>query len=251
MDERTGFATLSMNRPPVNLLNLEMFLLLTSSIKELEQNKCRGVILTSTSDSVFSAGLDIKEMYQPNVERLREFWTAFQDTWLAWYGTGLPTLALINGHSPAGGCVLSTCCEYRIMLPNFKIGLNEAQFGLVAPNFVRASFRNVLTNRIAEMALYEGKMFQSAEALNIGLVDELANSKEEGHEKCIKFLQTFSKVDPLTRSLTKQQFRGKDLDDLRRDKKRDMDDFVEFVTQSHIQMKLGSYLEKLKNKSQK
>lgn len=49
VDNKTGFATLSMNRPPVNLLNLELINSLTRSMKEMEQNKCRGKILTSVS----------------------------------------------------------------------------------------------------------------------------------------------------------------------------------------------------------
>ena len=32
-----------------------------------------------------------------------------------------------QGHSPAGGCLLATCCDYRVMVENFTIGLNETQ----------------------------------------------------------------------------------------------------------------------------
>jgi len=34
---------------------------------------------------------------------------------------------LFQGHSPAGGCLLSITCDYRMMAPNFSIGLNETQ----------------------------------------------------------------------------------------------------------------------------
>ena len=33
----------------------------------------------------------------------------------------------LQGHSPAGGCLLALCCDYRIMAPNYSIGLNETQ----------------------------------------------------------------------------------------------------------------------------
>ncbi|XP_019890798.2 enoyl-CoA delta isomerase 1, mitochondrial-like, partial [Musca domestica] len=156
-----------------------------------------------------------------------------------------------QGHSPAGGCVLATCCEYRVMLPNFTIGLNETQFGLVAPPFIRASFKNVLPARKAELALCQGKMFSSKEALDVGLIDDMANTKEEGHAMSTKFLQTFSNVNPAARSPMKQQFRGKDLDELRRNKKKDMENYVKFVTQDHVQKRIGLYLEKLHNKTKK
>lgn len=32
-----------------------------------------------------------------------------------------------QGHSPAGGCLMSMSCDYRIMAPNYTIGLNETQ----------------------------------------------------------------------------------------------------------------------------
>ena len=34
---------------------------------------------------------------------------------------------LFQGHAPAGGCLLSLCCDYRIMAENYGIGLNETQ----------------------------------------------------------------------------------------------------------------------------
>jgi len=46
--------------------------------------------------NVFSAGLDIHEMYNTNEERLRIIWTELQNAWIALYGTSLPTAAAIN-----------------------------------------------------------------------------------------------------------------------------------------------------------
>jgi len=45
---------------------------------------------------IFSAGLDILEMYQPNVERLQLFWRSLQDMWLQLYTSPLATIAAIN-----------------------------------------------------------------------------------------------------------------------------------------------------------
>lgn len=138
------------------------------------------------------------------------------------------------------------------MLPNFTIGLNETQFGLVAPKFVRDSFINALhSRRIAEMALIQGKMFTSQEALKGGLVDELAATKEVGLEKCSKFLSTFAKVDPAARSLTKLKFRGSDLEDLRREKDKDLEGFVAMITDKYTQQKLEKYLQQIQKKKNK
>lgn len=35
-------------------------------------------------------------------------------------------MADLQGHAPAGGCLLAVCCDYRVMAaPKFTIGLNE------------------------------------------------------------------------------------------------------------------------------
>ncbi|EDV58423.1 enoyl-CoA delta isomerase 1, mitochondrial [Drosophila erecta] len=251
VNDKTGIATLTMNRPPVNGLNLELLQDLKSSIDEVEGNKSRGLILTSSSSTIFSAGLDILEMYKPDKDRIRAFWTQLQDTWLALYGSSVPTAAAINGHSPAGGCLLATSCEYRVMVPNFTIGLNETQLGIVAPKWFMASFLSVLPQREAERALNQGRMFTTEEALKVGLIDETANSKEEAIEKCVAFIGTFAKVNPLARSLTKQQFRAADLQQLQNERKEDLDKFLFFVNQPAVQKGLGIYLEGLKKKAKK
>ena len=46
---------------------------------------------------------------------------------------------VFQGHSPAGGCLLAMCCDYRIMAPNFTIGLNETQ--LVSLNIIMFDFK--------------------------------------------------------------------------------------------------------------
>ncbi|XP_058984365.1 enoyl-CoA delta isomerase 1, mitochondrial-like isoform X2 [Musca domestica] len=249
VNEKSGVAVLTMNRLPVNGLNLELLRDIRNDIDEIEGNKCRGLILTSASSSVFSAGLDIMEMYKPNQDRLKEFWTTLQDTWLALYGSSVPTAAAINGHSPAGGCLLATSCEYRVMLPKFTIGLNETKLGIVAPKWFMATFCNVLPRRVAEMALTQGKMFSSEEALKVGLVDELAQSKEEAIEKCQQFFATFAKTNPFARAMTKQQFRSKDLQQLEDEKAQDLEAFLFFVNQPSVQKGLGIYLDSLKAKT--
>jgi Delta3-Delta2-enoyl-CoA isomerase len=96
VDDKTGYATVTMNRPPVNSLNLELLAELNTALDDLQNNRSRGMILSSSAPTVFSAGLDIMEMYKPNQERLKEFWTNLQDVWLKLYGSPFPTAAAIH-----------------------------------------------------------------------------------------------------------------------------------------------------------
>ncbi|XP_059616498.1 enoyl-CoA delta isomerase 1, mitochondrial-like [Phlebotomus argentipes] len=246
VDDKTGIAVVTMNRPPVNSLNLDLLRELSSALDDVEKNKSAGLILSSSSDTVFCAGLDIMEMYKPDPERLKDFWTAVQDVWLKLFGSPFPTAAAINGHAPAGGCLLAMCCEYRVMRPNFTIGLNETQLGIVAPSWFMDTMLNILPRREAEMALTMGKMFSTEKALEIGLVDQVVDTKEETIAKCTEFIQLFAKVPKVARSITKQAFRSQALGSL--DREQDLQLFLYSVQQPQVQKGLGLYIESLKKR---
>uniref|UniRef100_A0A1L8DZ86 Enoyl-CoA delta isomerase 1, mitochondrial n=1 Tax=Nyssomyia neivai TaxID=330878 RepID=A0A1L8DZ86_9DIPT len=246
VDDKTGIAVVTMNRPPVNSLNLDLLREISSALDAVEKNKCTGMILTSASDTVFSAGLDITEMYKPEQQRLREFWTTLQDVWLKLFGAAFPTAAAINGHAPAGGCLLAMSCEYRVMRPNFTIGLNETQLGIVAPSWFMATMENVLPRREVELALTLGKMFSTEKALDIGLIDGVVDTKDEAIAKCTEFIQLFTKVPKGARALTKQSFRKKFLEVLDRDQ--DLQMFLYYTNQPQVQKGLGVYMDRLKKK---
>ena len=118
---------------------------------QVESDKAkRGMVLTSTNKNIFCAGLDLLEMHNPEEQRLRAFWHTLQELWLRLYIFPKPTGAAIAGHSPAGGALIATCCDFRAMVTSdkFTIGLNEAKFGLVAPFWFMDSFRNTVRNSI-------------------------------------------------------------------------------------------------------
>lgn len=85
-----------MARAPVNSLNLDLSNELRKALENASESGSKGVILTSALPSVYSAGLDIMEMYKPDLKRCTEFWHSLQDMWLTLYGLGIPTAAAIN-----------------------------------------------------------------------------------------------------------------------------------------------------------
>lgn len=47
VDDKSGIATLTLNRPPVNSLNLELLTEISEALDQVEENRSRGLILTS------------------------------------------------------------------------------------------------------------------------------------------------------------------------------------------------------------
>lgn len=85
-----------MASPPVNSLNTEMLGALNESLVNAQNQRYKGVILTSSLQSIFTGGLDIREMYNRDENQLTKFWTTLQDTWLTLYGLEMPVAAAVN-----------------------------------------------------------------------------------------------------------------------------------------------------------
>ncbi|XP_014289677.1 enoyl-CoA delta isomerase 1, mitochondrial isoform X2 [Halyomorpha halys] len=248
VNEDTGVAIMELNRPPVNSLNYELLEAMHRTLVKLENDRCRGMILTSTSPTMFSAGLDILEMYKPTVDKARKFWGMLQNTWIKLYSSPYPTVAAINGHSPAGGCLLALSCEYRVMVPKKMIGLNETKLGIVAPQWFQDCMKNVIGVRQAEKALIAGTMFSSEQAAQIGLVDELATDREDLLKKAHNFLDGQLGLPPLARRTVKVGIRKDTLSRLVNGREADTKYFIDFIFQPKVQESLEMYLQSLKKK---
>ena len=109
-----GFLVLKLNKAPVNSLNLEFLTELNIQLEKIEQNKeFTGVILTSNLANIFSAGLDILEMYQIKADRGRQFWNALQEFWIKLYGSSKVYIAAINVNA-------ISFCLHKDLMNNFE-----------------------------------------------------------------------------------------------------------------------------------
>lgn len=240
---------ISMARKPVNSLNVELLSELKASLLEAQNSRSKGIILTSSLPTVFSAGLDIMEMMTTDKEKLSNFWQTLQDTWLTIYSMTIPIAAAINGSSPAGGCLLALSTEYRVMVEGkYTIGLNETKLGIVAPKWFRDMFISAIGYRQAELALLRGTLFKSEKALQLGLVDELAKDKTDAIEKCKNYILFYNNIPGFGRTGTKLDLRNDLIQWMKKNKQADIDVFVNYIHSPKIQAGLKFYVESLKQK---
>lgn len=163
-----------MARPPVNALNPELLDALRAAVQSAPGDGVRGLILGG-GPSVFSAGLDVPYLLTLERDDLAAAWHGFFECARAIARSPIPVAAAIGGHSPAGGCVLALCCDYRVMAQGpFRIGLNEVEVGVVVPDGIQHLLRRVVGPYRAERLMVSGTMVESEHALAIHLVDETA-----------------------------------------------------------------------------
>merc|ERR1719259_1510193 len=95
-------ATLELNNPPVNILTRSLLEQFPKAFEEAENQGAEVIVIKSAKPGVYSAGLDISELYKPDESKLRSYSNLIGQFFLtAW--TKLPVIAGINGASPAGG----------------------------------------------------------------------------------------------------------------------------------------------------
>jgi enoyl-CoA hydratase len=163
--------TITMDAPGKNALGTAM---MKSLLEQIEGAKGAAILLTGTGDA-FSAGLDLREVGGLDEGGMGRFLRLLERCMTALYLHPAPTVALVNGHAIAGGCVLTLCCDHRIAVdrPKIKIGLNEVALGVRFPPRVMAIVRARVPSRsIAEVVL-GAALFDARTSLQHGLVDEV------------------------------------------------------------------------------
>jgi enoyl-CoA hydratase len=165
-----------MDGPGKNALGTRM---LTFLVDRLAEAGGAPVLITGAGDA-FSAGLDLKEVAQLEGDRMLAFLKLLERAMTAIYLYPGPTVALVNGHAIAGGCVITLCCDYRVAAPNpkIKIGLNEVALGVRFPPRILSIAKARVPPRHATEVLLGAGLFDPAAAARLGLVDEVADDAD-------------------------------------------------------------------------
>ncbi|MCO4782151.1 MAG: enoyl-CoA hydratase/isomerase family protein [Candidatus Cloacimonetes bacterium] len=191
-------ATVTLNRGKVNAMNHQMIQELNTCFVELAQNNdVRGAILTG-HPGIFSAGLDVVELYSYDREKINQFFLDFSiliKNMLSFYK---PLISAINGHCPAGGCVLAICTDFRIMAEgDYTIGLNELPVGIVVPDPIYQIYSSWIGPSKAYQYIMEGRLLSVEDAKNVNLIqattstENVMNSSLEQVQKYIQFGPAF------------------------------------------------------------
>lgn len=198
-----------MDGPGKNALGTAM---MTFLVEQLRAAGGQAVLLTGAGDA-FSAGLNLKEVAAAEGESMLAFLRLLEETIATLYLYPGPTVAAVNGHAIAGGCVLTLCCDHRIMTTNAraKIGLNETALGVRFPPRTFQAVRRRLSPQHAERVLLGADLFDPAGALALGLVDELADDPLAAARKRIATLEGHPRD---VYALTKGDLRGTKPQDL-------------------------------------
>jgi 3,2-trans-enoyl-CoA isomerase len=169
-------ATVTISRGKVNALNEPMVEEITKSFEDLEtDNEVKSITFTG-SGKFFSFGFDVPEFLSYPKNDFIRYLEKFTNLYTYVFRFPKPIVAALNGHTIAGGCMLATACDLRLMVTGkARISLNEITFG--APVFAGCleMLRYWVGSKNAQSIVYSGAMYSAEEALQLGLVDRVSS----------------------------------------------------------------------------
>jgi Delta3-Delta2-enoyl-CoA isomerase len=163
--------TITLSAPGKNALSSELMAWIT---EQLAQAGGEPLFITGAGDA-FCAGLNLKEVATLSAAGMERFLGALEKMVDALYGYPGPTVAYVNGHAIAGGCIVALTCDLRVGLANdtARIGLNEVPLGLRFPPKTWRMVKHRLSAPALERVVLEGGLYPPALAMRLGLLDEL------------------------------------------------------------------------------
>lgn len=171
-----GIATITIERGKVNALNDSVLAELKEQFEIFKaDDNVKAVILTGTG-KFFSFGFDIPEFLSYTKEAFLNYLSNFSDFYTYLFLYPKPVVAALNGHTIAGGCMLATACDNRVMVSGkARISLNEIGFGSSVFAGSTEMLRFLVGNAHATEILYSGGMFTADEAKKMGLVQKVSS----------------------------------------------------------------------------
>jgi enoyl-CoA hydratase len=181
-----GVHVVTMTSNKVNAMNDDFFSDMQAAIADLQSAEVLPVVLTGQG-RCFCAGLDLRGLFELDRVTLATFVDRLNATVLAWLSLPRPTVAAVNGHAIAGGCVLALACDLRIAVDGeASIGMNEVQVGIPFPAVPLAVTRHALAPAHLREALLMGALYEPAAAKDRGLVDALMPASDLIAEACAR-----------------------------------------------------------------
>jgi enoyl-CoA hydratase len=168
-------ATVTLNRPKVlNALNATMFRELDECFAALaEDHAVRVVLLRGAGGKAFAAGADIGELAEVDAGSGEALAERGQRVFRRIETMGKPVIACIDGFALGGGCELAMACTLRLASSGARLAQPEIKLGLVPGYGGTQRLPRLVGQGAALKMLLTGAMVDAAEALRIGLVDEV------------------------------------------------------------------------------
>lgn len=169
-----GIGRIFLNRPPVNVLNIQMMSDLNDALDKLSTDKELKLLEILAEGKAFCAGVEVAD-HAPDV--VEDMIAQFDGIFERLARLEIPSLAVVNGAAVGGGCELVAGCDMVIASKRSKFGQPEIKLGFFPPFAAYALPRLVGRNRAIEICLF-GDSIDADRAAAIGLINWAVEEEE-------------------------------------------------------------------------
>jgi cyclohexa-1,5-dienecarbonyl-CoA hydratase len=203
LDVQLPIARITLNHPPLNVVDLVMMEQLAKVLVEIEANPEIVAVILSGLQQAFSAGVDVAAHTPENVATmLMRFHAIFH----AIVGSTKVSIAAVRGHCLGGGAELAMVCDLVYTSETATWGFPEIKLGCYPPVAVTV-LSALVGHRQASDLILTGRSISGREAANIGLANA-AVADEEVETMVQESVEHLEKLSPAALGVTKKAMYG-------------------------------------------
>ena len=169
-----GVATVTMNRPPLNVLHNPMMAEFNALLESVLASADLAAIVLRGSGKAFSAGVDVADH---SAGRVAEMIRLFHGIFRRLVATDALTIAVVQGAALGGGFELACFCDIVLASERAKFGQPEVQVGVFPPVAAVMFPPQIGIKKAIELTAL-GTTIDAAEAHRIGLVNQVYPAEE-------------------------------------------------------------------------
>lgn len=202
-DVKDDRAFLTIDRPPMNILNIATMKEMNDAISSLkDKNNIKVLVISGSGEKAFSAGVDITEH---TAEKVEEMLGVFHGIFRRLAALHQVTIAAAKGFTLGGGCEVALFCDMIFAADNLKIGQPEIKLSAIPPIALLIMPQLIGLKKASEL-LYSGRVIDGKEAERIGLVNKIA-PLDSFEEELAHFIQPFSELSMIGLMFSKRGIR--------------------------------------------
>ena len=194
-------AQVTLNNPPLNVIDIPMMEELAQAISELDAQPYTAILLITADGQSFSSGADVAA-HTPH--QMQEMLQKFHAVIRALLKTPKITVAVVQGHCLGGGAEIAMVCDFVYTMDSAQWGFPEIKLGFFPPVACTGLAALVGLKRAAELIL-TGQSISGSEAAQIGLATR-ALPESQMAQLIETNLRDLLKLSPRSLAITKKAF---------------------------------------------
>jgi enoyl-CoA hydratase/carnithine racemase len=196
-------ATLRLDRPPVNALNLAMQEEILAAARWIARSEHVRAVVIHGGPKMFAAGADIKEMAAMTYQDMASASHLLQESFNAVAGLPMPVVAAVTGFALGGGCELALCADMRVVGERAKLGQPEVLLGVIPGLGGSQRLPRLIGPARAKDMILTGRYVGAEEAKAFGLADRVV-ADDAVYDEAFALAQQFAAGAPLALAAAKR-----------------------------------------------